>query len=170
MEIKEYIGLELDAVKRGLTRVLDGLNSQELSWRPSSGCNSIGLILFHVVRFEDVFVQTRFQGKPEIWVTDKWYAGMNMTETEAGAHYTVDQVNSFVVPDLKAVLAYAQAVQLNTRTYLNGLNPAAFEKKIHTPRFGEVTLGFMFSLMIAHAQQHIGEISYLRGIQRGMDK
>ncbi len=56
MDIKEYVALELDGVKRGLTKVLDGLNQQELSWRPACGCNSIGLILFHMVRFEDTFV------------------------------------------------------------------------------------------------------------------
>ncbi len=106
MDIKEYLALEFDGVKRGLTRVLDGLNQQELSWRPASGCNSIGLILFHMVRFEDAFVQARLQGKPELWIAEKWHQKLNMTEADVGAHYTADQVNSFQTPELKDTLAY----------------------------------------------------------------
>ncbi len=115
MDIKEYIALEFEGIKRGLTRVLDGLNQPELSWRPACGCNSIGLILFHMVRFEDSFVQTRLQRKPEIWAAEKWYQRLNMAENEAGAHYTVDQVNAFRVPELKDMLAYFETVRARTR-------------------------------------------------------
>jgi hypothetical protein len=34
-----------------------------------------------------------------------------MTETEAGAHYTMDQVNAFPVPEMKDLLAYYEAVR-----------------------------------------------------------
>ncbi len=170
MDVKEYVALELEGTKRGLTRVLDGLNQQELSWRPACGCNSIGLILVHTVRSEDSFVQARLQGKPEVWIAEKWHQKLNMAEADVGAHYTADQVNAFQVPELKDTLAYSDAVRTRTQNYLRGLNSDAFDKKIQTPRFGEVSIAFMFSLIIGHEHQHVGEISYLRGLQRGMDK
>ena len=170
MDIKEYVALELEGIKRGLTRVLDGLNQQELSWRPACSCNSIGLILFHMARFEDTFVQVRLQGKPEVWIAEKWHQKLNKAEADVGAHYTADQVNAFQVPELKNTIAYFDVVRTRTQCYLTGLNPDAFDKKIQTPHFGEVSVAFMFSLIIGHGHQHIGEISYLRGLQRGMDK
>lgn len=170
MDISQYVALGLEGIKQGLTRVLDGLDRQELSWRPASGCNSIGLILFHTVRFEDVFVQTRIQGKPEVWAAEKWYQKLDKAEADVGAHYSTDQVNRFRVPELKDILAYFEAVRAGTQDYLGGLNSEAFDGKIQTPRYGEVSVGFMLSRMIGHAQQHIGEMSYLRGLQRGMDK
>ncbi|MBI4330752.1 MAG: DinB family protein [Chloroflexi bacterium] len=170
MDIKEYVALELDGIRRGLTKILDGLSQQELSWRPASGCNSIGLILFHMLKFEDTFVQARLQGKEAIWTADKWYQKLNMAEAEAGAHYTADQVNAFPVPELKGTLAYFDAVRTRTENYFKGLSSETFGKKIQTPRFGEVTIAFMVSFMIGHEQQHVGEISYLRGLQRGADK
>ncbi len=48
MDLKEYINMELDGVKRGIGRVLNGLTQEEIAWRPACGCNSIGLILFHI--------------------------------------------------------------------------------------------------------------------------
>ncbi len=67
MELKEYIKSTITGSKRGLTRVLNTLTQQELMWRPASGCNSMGLLLFHIARSEDSFVQSSLQGKPQVW-------------------------------------------------------------------------------------------------------
>ena len=169
MELRDYIKSELDGLKRGSTRVLNTLTQQEIMWRPACGCNSMGLILFHVARSEDSFVQANLQGKPQIWESGKWYNKLNMVESETGSHYTVDQVNAFPVPDMKDLLAYYDNVRTKTLDYLNGLTPDAFDKKVKLP-FGEFTVAGVFSIIVSHTAQHMGEISYLRGMLRGMDK
>lgn len=171
MELKEYITGELNGLKRGMGRVLNGLGQQEMMWKPACGCNSIGLIIFHVARSEDMFVQARLLGKPELWETEKWFKRLNMAETEAGAHYTMDQVNAFPVPDMKDLLAYYDAVREKTLDYLKVSTPDVFDKKITLgPPFGEMATANILSIIVSHSAQHIGEISYLRGLQRGMDK
>lgn len=169
MELKDYIRMELDGLKRGLDRVLNGLTQSELSWRPASGCNSIGLILYHCARSEDSFVQGTLAGSRQIWEVDKWYEKMNKPVEDGGAHYTIDQVNAFQVPDMKDILEYYDAVRAATLKYLANLDPSEFEKKIKLP-FGEFTVAGILALISGHTSQHIGEISYLRGLQRGMDK
>jgi hypothetical protein len=169
MELKEYIASELDGLKRLSTRTLNTLTQEELSWRPACGCNSMGLILFHVARSEDSFIQARLQNKPQIWDSGKWYTKMNKAESETGAHYNADQVNTFSVPDLKLLMEYSEAVRAGTLAYLNELNPAEFDKKVKLP-FGEFTVAGVFSLVVSHTTEHIGEISYMRGILRGLDK
>jgi hypothetical protein len=169
MELKEYIKGELDGLKRNLTRVLDKLSQQELMWRPASGCNSMGLILFHIARSEDSFVQTRMQEKPQVWDSGKWYARLNMAENEPGSHYTCEQVNAFVVPNLKDLMEYYEAVRARTLEYLSTLPAEAFDRKVKLP-FGEFTVAGIFSLIVGHTSEHVGEISYLRGMLRGMDK
>jgi hypothetical protein len=169
MELKDYIKSELENAKRGTARVLNTLTQQELHWRPACGCNSMGLILFHIARAEDSLVQATLQGKPQLWESGKWYQKLNMAEGEAGSHYTVDQVNSFAVPDLKDLQAYYDAVRAKTLEYLAVLPPADFERKIKLP-FGEFNVAGVFSIVASHTSQHTGEMTYLRGLQRGMDK
>jgi len=53
---------------------------------------------------------------------------------------------------------------------LKGLTPDGFDKLINMPRLGDITIGAVFSLIAVHLAQHTGEISYLRGLQRGMNK
>ena len=170
METKEYVQTELSGLKRGMSRVLKDLTQNELMWRPACGCNSIGLILFHTARSEDAFAQARLQGKPQVWEAEQWYKKLNMAESETGGHYTVEQVNAFPVPEAKDMLAYCDAVRARTLEYLQTLTPEAFEKKISMPPFGEVTVAMIFTIVVTHTAQHMGEISYLRGLQRGMDK
>ena len=169
MELKDYVSLEFDGLERNLKRVLDGLTQEEVCWRPACGCNSIGLILFHVLRSEDSFVQARLRDKPEVWDTGKWYEKLNVSQNEAGAHYTVEQVNAFTVPKISDMMAYHDAVRAGTREYLKSLTPADFDRKLTLPHFGEMPVAAMISLIVGHASGHIGEISYLRGLQRGMD-
>jgi hypothetical protein len=66
MELKEYIKNEFDGLKRVSTRILNTVTQQELMWRPACGCNSMGLILFHVARSEDSFIHAMLQNKP-VW-------------------------------------------------------------------------------------------------------
>jgi hypothetical protein len=169
MELKDYIKSELENAKRGVARVLNTLTQQELTWRPACGCNSMGLILFHVARSEDAMVQGALQGKPQLWQSEKWHQRLNMAEGESGSHYTVDQVNCFAVPDLKDLQAYYDAVRAKTLEYLNALAPAEFDKKVKLP-FGEFNVAGVFSIVASHTAQHTGEMAYSRGLLKGMDK
>jgi hypothetical protein len=169
MELKDYIRSELDNAKRGIERVLNTLTKQELNWRPACGCNSIGLILFHVARSEDSLVQATLRGKPQLWESEKWYQKLNMAEGESGSRYTVDQVNSFAMPELKDLQAYYDAVRAKTLEYITTLPLSEFDKKVKLP-FGEFSVAGVFSIVASHTTQHTGEMSYARGLLKGMDK
>ncbi len=115
-------------------------------------------------------MQARLQNKPELWESGKWYEKMKLTTTETGAHFTVDQVNAFQVPELKDMMSYFEAVRQSTLDYVKKLKPEDFDKKITLPRFGETTIAAILSIVTSHISQHLGEMSYIRGIERGMDK
>ena len=186
MDTKELIKAGLDNTKRSIDRTLDGLTAAELNWHPRSDANSIGLILFHLIRAEDSSIH-RIQGKPQVWESGKWYQKLNKAIDDGGAHYTAEQVDNFVVPDIKDLLAYADAVRKDTLAYLNGLKLEDFDRKVdlpsRPPQIGsdgkprppmrppfEPIVGSMLLFTVIHVAEHAGEISYLRGLRRGMDK
>jgi uncharacterized damage-inducible protein DinB len=186
MEIKELIKAGLDNAKRSIDRTLDGLTAAELSWHPRSDANSIGLILFHLLRAEDSSLH-RIEGKPQVWESGKWYKKMNKAIDDGGAHYTAEQVDNFVVPDIKDLMAYADAVGQDTLEFLSGLKTDDYDRKVNLPprppQIGpdgkplpaprppfEPIVGSMLLFTLFHVAEHAGEISYLRGLRRGMDK
>jgi uncharacterized damage-inducible protein DinB len=167
MDFKEYVGGELVDLKRGLMRYLDGLTSQEILWRPAYGCNSIALIMYHMSRFEDSFCQVKIQGKRENWYTEKWYKKLDLPENDSPDLYTVEQVNSFTVPDVKEIIEYFDAVRTSSIDCLNSLSAEEIDRKVPEGP-GEVPVGKVFSFIVGHMAQHMGAITYLRGLQRGM--
>jgi hypothetical protein len=186
MEAKEIFQSGFENVARTVDRTLDGLTQAELAWHPRPDANSIGLILFHSIRSEDHAIK-RLQGNPEIWESGKWYQKLNKAVDDGGAHYTAEQVANFVVPDLKELLIYTAAVRKETLNYLQGLKSTDLDRKVVLPPppvqmalpagmkappwppFNPL-VGLMLMREITHLSQHAGEISYLRGLQRGMDK
>ncbi|MBI2859780.1 MAG: DinB family protein [Chloroflexi bacterium] len=170
MQTRDFIQMGLDRATEATRKAIDGLTCEELKWRPGPGANSIGLILFHQARSEDSIVNTRIQRKPQVWEVERWYERMNLPSAEVGSHYTVEQVNSFHVPELKHMLAYGDAVRARTVECLNGMTNDRFDKIITVERLGDVAIGFVFARLLVHASTHVGDISYLRGLQRGLDK
>jgi len=190
LETKELIRIGLANIKRALDRALDGLTTEEIKFQPRPDANSIGIILFDIARSEDTSVQTRLRAKPQLWESQKWYQKLNKSSNDVGGHYTAEQLAAFVVPDLKEMLAYAEAVRKQTLEYLDALKPADFDRKVEMPPMGpppaatvsgaqgpprvspyrDMTVGSMMMMNVTHIAQHAGEISYLRGLQRGLNK
>jgi hypothetical protein len=170
VELKEYINIELVNIERNVKRVLNNLTQDELMWRPACGCNSIGLILFHITRSEDSLIHSCFKEKSQVWETGKWFKKLNMAENETGSRYTIEQVNTFQMPNLEDNLVYYTAVRAQTLEYLNSMDNAGFDRKFTMPYWGEIPIAMLFFIVVMHTSEHIGEISYLRGLQRGMDK
>ena len=175
MESKELLKAGLENVKRTVDRTLDGLTHDEVSWHPRPDANSIGLILFHMVRSEDSFVNRLIQGKPQLWETGKWYEKLNKELEDGGSHYTEEQVAGFVVPDLKGLQAYTDAVRKQTLDYLTKATPETLDRVVEMTQMGPVkrpptTVGMLILMNVTHLSQHGGEVSYLRGLKRGMDK
>ncbi len=169
MDAKAFLVIGLNGLDRNLGRVTDGLKQEELAWRPTFGANSIGLIMFHVFKSEDSFIQERLQKKQSLWESGKWYERLKMPKDEAGAHYTAEQVNNFPVPKLNDLLAYGTTVRKETKAYIESISADDFDEIISMQPFGDMPKAFLLSLTVSHAAGHLGEMSYIRGLQRGLD-
>jgi hypothetical protein len=171
MEPKEFIRISLDRVKQNSERALKDLTPAELKWQPSPDGNPMGLLYFHMARAEDMFVQTFIQGKPRTWNRDKWSLKLNIPENDsAGMGYTAEQVAAFIPPDIARLQEYAKAVRDETLEYVNTITPAKLDEVNKATRFGEVTLGELWTIILTHLTQHAGELLYLRGLQKGLNK
>ena len=171
MEIKEFILDVLNNQDKALKAALDGLSQEELIWRPGVEANSIGFILWHQVRDED-YIQSMIQQKPQVWISEKWYEKFNMSDNpdEDGYGYSVEQVAAFNVPELKDLLTYADTTRAQTVNLLKTLSPDGIDRIIQTPYWGDLSIGQLFTALLGEVIQHTGQIAYLRGLQRGIDK
>ena len=164
MTLNEFIVDALDKENGFLMDALDGLGADELAWQPAADANSIGWILWHMVRVEDMWIQFFAQFQTELWETEGWQEKFGLPTRDNGFGHTAEQVNNFPGVDLGEFLQYRASVRQATLAYLDTLTPEDMER-VPRERRPEMSLGAMFRQIIGEMYQHVGQIAYLRGLQ-----
>jgi hypothetical protein len=164
MTLNEFITDALEKESGSLLEALDGLTPDELAWQPAPDANSIGWILWHMVRVEDMFIQFFAQFQPELWETGGWNDKFGLPTRDNGFGHTPDQVNNFPRLDLADFLAYRASVRESTLSYLNSRS-ADDMATVPRERRPDMSIAGMFRQIIGELYQHVGHIAYLRGLQ-----
>ncbi len=172
MKTSDFILNMLDRIQNAQMTAVDGLSHEELTWRPGADANSIGFILWHQTRVEDILVQGMIQRKSQVWTSDKWAEKLNLSEKlqDTGYGYTAEQITAFPVPKLDDLLDYSKATRAKTVEYLKAVAAEELDKVIKTPVFGDIPIAQIFIILLGDTIQHTGQIAYLRGLQRGLNK
>ena len=82
---------------------------------------------------------------------------------------TPAQIAGFLVPPLETVQGYGKSVRKHTLEFLRQLPAEKLDDKPRPDR-SEQTIVDTFQRVILELTLHIGQITYLRGMQRGLDK
>jgi uncharacterized damage-inducible protein DinB len=167
MDAKGLLLKSLEESHDYLTKALDGLTQEEATWSPSPECNSIAFILWHMIRVEDFFVSRVVQHGKELYETKKWQEKLG-TPTKAYG-YTVEELQAWPTPKLEILREYADSVRENTLAFLNSL-PTEKLSEVPRPDRSPDSIGAILGHVTTEIALHAGQISYLRGVQRGLDK
>ena len=87
-----------------------------------------------------------------------------------GTGYTSEQVAGFPKFDLDEMLVYYTAVRESTLRYIDGIAHDDLDRMPDTQRRPDYTIADMLGHLIVEQSQHMGQIAYLRGMQRGMNR
>ena len=175
MEAKDLILNSLEQSQRYLTKTLDGLTQEEAAWSPGPECNSIAFILWHITRVEDYIVNNAVQSENELYEADGWREKLGTPAEERGSHYTLEQLQAWPVPKIEILQGYANSVRQKTLAFLNSSPPEKLSEAIQgDPYSGPITysgpIDAILCFMSTEIALHVGQIDYLRGVQRGLDK
>jgi uncharacterized damage-inducible protein DinB len=150
-----------------LTKALDGLTQEEATWSPSPECNSIAFILWHTTRVEDFFVNRVIQRAKELYETEQWQEKLGTPLKAYG--FSVEELQAWPAPKLEILKEYVEAVQQKTLAFLNSIPPERLSE-VPRPDRSQDSIGVMLEHMTTEIALHVGQIAYLRGVQRGLDK
>jgi len=167
MDAKELLVKSLEQSQGYLTPALDGLIEEEANWSPGAECNSIAFILWHTSRVEDFYVNRVIQHGKELYETEGWQEKLG-TPVKA-YQYTAEELQSWPAPKLDVLKEYYQSVRDKTLDYINSI-PIDKLSEVPRPERSSDSIGMMLGRMVTEVALHNGQIAYLRGAQRGLDK
>ncbi|MBM3925090.1 MAG: DinB family protein [SAR202 cluster bacterium] len=172
MDLNSMVVLTFEELDRDLRNAMEGLTKKELEWRPSDETNSIGFIFWHMNRAEDLWVNEFARKAPHVFVRDGWSKKWGIPGDQTGARYGKAELSAFVLPPMKEVWSYKEAVRAQSLAYVRDLKAGDYDvmPKTDNPRRHGYTVGRMWTHLFCEIGEHVGHIRYLRGLQRGLNK
>jgi len=167
METKELILNSLEQSQGYLIRALDGLTQEEVAWSPEPECNSIAFTLWHMTRVEDFFVNRVLQRGQELYVAEGWQEKLGTPDK--AFQFTVEELQAWPVPKMELLREYADSVRQKTLAFIESSPPEKMSELARPDRPPD-TIGAILGRMSTETALHVGQIAYLRGAQRGLDK
>ena len=170
MDFKDIIQMALGEYMDQLRKALDGLTPEERRFQPAPQAHHIDFVVWHMARVEDSWINRFAQRTDQIWTRDGWFQRFGIPEDGHGYGFTAEQVADLPRFDLDEMMAYADSVRRETLRYLEGLTHDDLAISPGPDVRPGYTIGRMFSHVIVEESQHVGQVAYLRGIQRGLNR
>ena len=168
MDFRNIVRMALDEYTAGLRVAVEGLTPGERRFQPTPDSNHIDFLLWHMARVEDNWVQGFGQDLETVWERGGWAGRLGLPEQGNGARYTAEQAAALPQFDLDLLNGYAEAVRAGTVEFLEGLSPDDLDSVPDPNR--DHSIGSMLSHLVVEESQHVGQVAYLRGIQRGINQ
>jgi len=151
-------------VKEAVHAAVEGLNSQELTYRVDADANTIAWLVWHLTRIQDDHVAD-LADTEQIWLRDDWVSRFGLPFPPAAhgyGHKSEDVAAVDVPPDL--LLDYHDAVHARTVSYLEGLRDEEYDDIVDRAWDPPVTRAVRLVSMVADDLQHVGQAAFIRGV------
>ena len=143
---------------------VEGLSTEELSYRVDDGANPIAWLVWHLARVQDDHV-AHVAGTEQLWTSAGWVGrfGLTLGVDDTGYGHRPEQVAA-VTADAATLLGYYDAVEHATLAYVRGLSDEDLDRVVDERWTPPVTLGARLVSVIGDDVAHAAQAAYVRGI------
>jgi uncharacterized damage-inducible protein DinB len=151
-------------INEGTVMVVDGLTRDDLSHRVGPNANTIGWLVWHLMRVQDDHIADA-AGTDQVWTSAGWQRrfGLAYAESATGFRQSSDDVAAFNV-GAELLMGYAQAVTATTLAYVGGLSETDLDRIVDSSWDPPVTLGIRLVSVIGDDLKHLGQAEFIRGL------
>ena len=164
--VNDFMARLLTITNATLNRAVEGLADDQMRHRPADDANSIAWLVWHYSRWADRMTAIA-TGEAEVWTSDGWAAQFGVSATANGQGDTPEEVAAFR-PAKDLVMGYAQAAHDACLRRVVALTPddllGTFSYGGNSPRR---PLWQSLANTAMDFTQHIGQITYIRGLLSG---
>ena len=168
MDCKDLIIDGLNRVDENLRRALEGLTPDQLGFRPNESANSVAWLAWHLTRVEDDHI-SELAGRPQAWIEDRWHErfGKPGDMNDTGFGYDQAAVAAIRPESAQLLIDYYAAVHRRSLEYLQRISCADMDRVIDRRWDPPVTVGVRLISVVNDCSQHVGQLSYVRGLLEG---
>lgn len=164
MDIGALLADALGRVRDQVAELVDGLDIDQLAWRPDDEANSMAWLLWHLTRIEDDHVAD-VAGTEQVWTAAGWYDRFALpfpSVVHGWGQSSADVARVRVDGELLA--GYHADTAARAIEYVGPLTPAELERIVDERWDPPVSLGVRLVSVVNEVNQHVGQAAYLRGM------
>tara|TARA_B100000579_G_C22755718_1_gene816334 strand:- start:946 stop:1314 length:369 start_codon:yes stop_codon:yes gene_type:complete len=122
-----------------------------------------------MILVEDNLINTVLLQNEKLWIKEKYYEDFPELKNQIGFGFSQNQLDSFPEMKLSWLMNYYNSLRKITNIFLEEINDETLSKSY---MFGKknVTGFFVVGRLVTELSQHLGQISYIRGMIRGLNK
>jgi hypothetical protein len=153
-----------ERIVEGGRDVVDGLDDDQLAWRPGPDANPIAWLVWHLARIQDDHVADVANAE-QVWTAQGFHdrSGLPFDPADTGYGHASEQVAQVRV-GAGLLSQYLAAVHEQTTAYLAGVTADDLDRVVDTRWDPPVTLGVRLVSVVNDGSQHLGQAAYVRGL------
>ena len=168
MNFKDILKAALSEYMEELEYALRGLTDDERRFQPTPESNHIDFTLWHMARVEDSIINRRLRHDRHIWERDGWHEKLALPQEGIGEGLSAQQAAALPPFSLAVLLEYYNSVRRETFLYIDLLTDDDLDR-ILDPGRTRWTVAAILGHLVVEEAQHVGQIAYIRGMQRGFN-
>jgi hypothetical protein len=151
-------------VRETLHEAVEGLDGDQLAFRPDAQANSIAWLAWHLTRVQDDHVAD-VAGAQQIWTSGGWVERFRLPLDVAsiGFGHSSEEVGR-VRATADLLTGYQDAVHRATVEYVETLRDEDYPRIVDERWTPPVTLAVRLVSVLGDTLQHVGQASYVRGL------
>ena len=167
MHMTEGLLHTFEEIRQLVGSTVEGLDADELLWRPDPGANSIAWLIWHLTRVQDHHV-SELADQEQAWTAGGRAPqfGLPPGAPDTGFGHTPEQVAAVRPDHPELLIAYHDDVARGTTDYLRALDDDRLDRVIDESYDPPVTVGIRLTSVIIDSLQHVGQAAYVRGMMQ----
>ncbi len=166
MDLQAYLTHFIGNLHRDYGRALSDLTAEQFYFQPSADTNHIAFTAWHWVRTEDNVVNFVLQRQPTAWLEHGLDTKWELPKAAQGTGMPRAEAHAMRLPSVGEFVEYAQKVWSATDRYLESVTADDLGRITKVMPFGEIpALQALGQTLVAHGNQHLGEIWLIREMQ-----
>jgi hypothetical protein len=159
------LSLSYRAVRDAVNEVVDGLNAEQLAFRPSPSANSIAWLIWHLSRIQDEQA-SEVIGRRTIWQSQTFAErfALPFPNDATGYGQSAEEAAQVWVESSSLLVDYHHAVSAQTLDRLHHLTDKDLARVVDENQDPPVTAAVRLQSVVNDSLQHIGQAGYVRGL------
>ncbi len=163
-DLRDFVLHVLDDINAELQMSLDGMELEQLLWRPTGQSNPMAWLAWHIARLQDARAAD-LSGGEQLWVTDRWHQkfGLPADPSDHGRGHTDEQVDAVRPESAAALSGYARSAHEFLSGQISMLEDLGSSKAL-SGNSGDATVSDLVFRAVHGGLAHLGQLMFVRGL------